>query len=284
MIVNNHIEQEDLALYAMHLLPEAQADAITAHLDECEGCADLAALLRGDLAALAMTTEMHSAPATAKQRLMTQVAREKKIIPISRPVNAEAGSPLASRLLIEDSYIPQNNTASKIVPWISWVGWAVAAGLTVTVVDLYQQRDDLRSAVAKQASEMQSISADAQRGKALMQALTDQKAMQVTLNQTPMKTAPPQGRTIYLPEKGTLIFTASNLEPLQRYKTYELWLIPADGSASLPAGTFQPDAHGNASLVMPSIPRGVTAKAFGVTIEDAGGSQKPTLPIILSGA
>ena len=185
MIINNHIEQEDLALYAMHLLPEAEADAIAAHLEECEGCGDVIALMRGDLAALALTTEMHAAPATARQRLMTQVAREKKIIPLDRPINAEAGSPLASRLLVEDTYIPQSNSASKIIPWISWVGWAVAAGLTVSVVDLYQERDDLRSAVAKQAGELQSVSADAQRGKALVQALTDQNAMRVTLNQTP---------------------------------------------------------------------------------------------------
>ena len=283
MIINNHIEQEDLALYAMHLLPEAEADAIAAHLEECEGCGDVIALMRGDLAALALTTEMHAAPATARQRLMTQVAREKKIIPLDRPINAEAGSPLASRLLVEDTYIPQSNSASKIIPWISWVGWAVAAGLTVSVVDLYQERDDLRSAVAKQAGELQSVSADAQRGKALVQALTDQNAMRVTLNQTPSKVAP-QGRATYLPDKGSLIFTASNLEPLKPYKTYELWLIPADGTAPIPAGTFLPDLRGNASLIMPSIPTGVVAKAFGVTIEDRGGSQTPTMPIIMSGA
>ena len=283
MIVNNHIDQEDLALYAMHLLPEREASAIGSHLAECEGCADLAAELRGDLAALAMTSELHSPPAASRQRLMTQVARERKIVSIDKPVHAQAGSPLTTRLLVDDGYVPGSSSGGKILPWVSWIGWAVAAGLTVTVVDLYRERDDLRSAVAKQAGQVQSLNADAQRGRALIQTLTDQDAMRVTLTQKPAKEAP-QGRTIYLPEKGSLIFTASNLEPLQPYKTYELWLIPADGHDPIPAGTFHPDLRGNASLIMPQLPTGVIAKAFGITIEDEGGSQSPTLPIILSGA
>jgi len=282
MIVNNHIDQEDLALYAMHLLPESEAKAIEAHLDECEGCGDLAALLRGDLAMLAMAAEMQSAPAAARQRLMTQVAREKKIVPIDRAVHAEAGSPLVGRLLIEDVYVPPSNSASKIIPWISWVGWAVAAALTVSVVDLYRERDDLQMAIAKQASEMQTISADAERGRSVIETLTDHDAMRVTLTQTPVKAAP-LGRAAYLAEKGSLLFTATNMEPLQPFKTYELWMLPADGGAPVPAGTFQPDARGNASLIMPTLPKGMAAKGFAITIENEGGSEKPTSPVVMSG-
>lgn len=281
MIVNNHIDQEDLALYAMHLLAEAEEKAIKSHLDECEGCGDAAALLRGDLAILAATTEMHAPPAGAKQRLLTQVAREKKIVPIDRALHAEAGSPLASRLLVEDVYTPPANPGAKIIPWISWVGWAVAAALTVSVVDLYRERDALESAVAKQAGEMQTISADAERGRALMQTLTDPSAVRVTLNQTPAKPAP-QGRAIYVAAKGSLLFTASNLEPLKPYKTYELWLLPVNGDP-MPAGTFRPDKRGNASLIMPAVPAGVEAKGFAITIENEGGSQKPTSAIVMSG-
>jgi len=282
MIVNNHIDQEDLTLYAMRLLPEAEELAIEAHLKDCEGCGDLAALVRGDLALLAMTTEMQSAPAAARQRLMTQVAREKKIVPIDRTVHPEAGSPLAGRLLVEDVYVPPSNNASKILPWISWIGWAVAAGLTLSVVDLYRERDELQSAVARQAGEMQTMSADAERGRALVEALTTQDAMRVTLNQTPVKAAP-QGRATYMADKGSLLFTASNLDPLQPFKAYELWLLPADGSAPVPAGTFQPDPQGNASVIMPPLPKGLAAKGFAITIENEGGSPKPTSPVVMSG-
>ena len=88
----------------------------------------------------------------------------------------------------------------------------------------------------------------------------------------------------YVANKGTLIFLASNLEPLQPAKTYELWLIPAAaGQNPIPAGTFHPDEHGNASVIMPPLPKGVEAKAFGVTVEDEGGATTPTMPIILVG-
>ena len=94
----------------------------------------------------------------------------------------------------------------------------------------------------------------------------------------------PTGRATYVPSKGALIFLASNLEPLQPAKTYELWLIPAgEGQNPIPAGTFRPDARGNASVSMPPLPKGVEAKAFGVTVEDEGGSATPTMPIVLAG-
>jgi anti-sigma-K factor RskA len=41
--------------------------------------------------------------------------------------------------------------------------------------------------------------------------------------------------------------------------------------------------HGDAVLIMPDIPKGIIAKAFGITIEDQGGSPKPTSPIVLQG-
>jgi hypothetical protein len=60
-------------------------------------------------------------------------------------------------------------------------------------------------------------------------------------------------------------------------------VIPTSG-APIPAGLFRPDASGSGSVVLPAIPQGVTAKAFGITIENAGGASTPTAPILLSGA
>ena len=96
----------------------------------------------------------------------------------------------------------------------------------------------------------------------------------------------PEGDAVYLKERGSLVFTASNLAALPANKTYELWLIPANGAAPIPAGTFEPDrlptAHGQLVL-LPHLPAGIEVKAFGVTLENAGGSATPTLPILLAG-
>jgi anti-sigma-K factor RskA len=118
----------------------------------------------------------------------------------------------------------------------------------------------------------------------VLETMTDSSAMRVTLTTKGQTTPLPTGRATYVANKGTLIFLASNLEPLQPAKTYELWLIPAaEGQNPIPAGTFHPDGRGNASVIMPPLPKGVEAKAFGVTVEDEGGASTPTMPIILVG-
>jgi anti-sigma-K factor RskA len=127
------------------------------------------------------------------------------------------------------------------------------------------------------------MTVDAAAARQVTDAMTDSSAMRVTLTKGPA-TPVPQGKATYVASKGALIFLASNLEPLGPGKTYELWLIPAAaGESPIPAGTFRPDGRGNASVIMPPLPKGVEAKAFGVTVEDEGGSSTPTLPIIMAG-
>jgi anti-sigma-K factor RskA len=292
-----HIEPEDLALFAMQLLSKEEAAAVTEHIEHCDECRRQFAEMQGDLAMYAHTVDMHSPPAAARERLMKQVAREKKAVPIDRaPAPAQLGrsvdgsedrstpmfrTGLGSGAYLKEDEAPKVSTLSKVFPW---VGWAVAAGLAMTAGSLYHERDSLRGLLAKQTGQMDRLTADATAAKQLMDAMTDRSARRITLSKTATQAPPvPTGRVTYVPEKGTLIFMASNMEPLQPYKAYELWLIPADGRDPIPAGTFHPDDRGNASVIMPPLPRGIEAKTFGVTIEDDGGSQTPTLPIVMAG-
>jgi len=290
MSLTRHIEPEDLALFAMQLLGKDEVRAVAAHVEECPDCRQQLAEVQGDLAVYAHAVDMHSPPALARERLMKQVAREKKVIPIER-APAEAPFPIRTEQVFRTGlgsggYLsdeePKRSTFSKLVPW---AGWAVAAGLAVTAWSFYNDRDALQGKLKSQASQMDRISADAAAAKRMLDAMTDPSAKHVTLVKAPAGPTPPepQGRATYVSEKGALIFLASNMEPLQPYKVYELWLIPADGRDPIPAGTFRPDDRGNASVIMPPLPKGIEAKAFGVTVEDEGGSQTPTLPIILAG-
>ena len=138
--------------------------------------------------------------------------------------------------------------------------------------------------MASQSGQLAHLTADAAAARQLMDTMNDPMAMHVTL-QKPQTAPVPQARATYVADKGSLLFTASNMEPLPPYKVYELWLIPAaDGRDPIPAGTFHPDARGNANVIMPPLPKGVEAKAFGITIEDEGGATTPTMPIIMAGA
>jgi hypothetical protein len=292
MSLTRHIEPEDLALFAMQLLGKDETRTVAAHVEECPDCRQQLADVQGDLAIYAHAVDMHSPPAQSRERLMKQVAREKKVVPIERPTPVEAAyAPRTEQVfrtgLGSGAYLPEEepkrSTLRRLVPW---AGWAVAAGLAVAAISFYSDRDALRGKLKSQASQMDRISADAAAARQMLDAMTDPSAKHVTLVKAPATATPPepQGRATYVAEKGALIFLASNMEPLQPYKVYELWLIPADGRDPIPAGTLHPDERGNASVIMPPLPKGIEAKAFGVTVEDEGGSQTPTLPIILAGS
>lgn len=278
MIPVKHIDPDDLALYAMQLLPAEEMEEMSLHLQHSAEARRVLAEFTGDLALFAYTAEMHSPPALSRQRLMKHVAREKKAVPISVVQQPAEGTyaPRASTLLDEPV---RKSGPARVLPW---VGWAIAAGMALEVVNLYQQRDHLQTSVAEAHAQLTQTQVSAEVANTMMETVKDPSAVHVMLTSTGVK-PPPEGRASYVSDKGSLVFLASNLEPLQAYKTYELWLIPADGRDPIPAGTFHPDEHGNASVVLPQLPKGVMAKAFGVTIEDGDGAQQPTMPIILKG-
>jgi anti-sigma-K factor RskA len=280
---SRHADPEDLALFAMQLLTADEAAAIAQHVEQCEECRRELAQLQGDLGVYASTVERNDPPAAARQHLLRQIAREKKVVPISQPISQPAiasygrGSSLFGAA--EEEEKPERHVGRAI---LGWAGWAIAAGLAVAMTFLYKDRNALHGALAAQTGLIARLSAEADNSHQLMDALIDPKAERVTLTAKPAARAP-SGRVTYNADNGKLVFLASDLDPLQLYKTYELWILPADGSAPIPAGTFHPDDQGNASLILPELPKGASAKGFGVTIEDDGGSQTPTKPIVLSG-
>jgi anti-sigma-K factor RskA len=77
-------------------------------------------------------------------------------------------------------------------------------------------------------------------------------------------------------------FFASNLKPAGEGKTYELWFITPD-QRKVPAGTFDVDEAGEATLVV-HLPEGLGPIALAaVTDEPAGGVEQPTGSIHLLG-
>ncbi len=160
---------------------------------------------------------------------------------------------------------------------------AKANDLTAVAAAATRERDSLRGQLDAQAAESSQIAARSTDAEELLSALRNPAALRVTLT-VPKKKPSPTGRGTYLASTGSLIFIGSNLPTLQANKVYELWLMPSDGSAPLPAGTFLPDATGSATLVASRFRQNVAAKGFAVTVENQGGSQTPTLPIVLAGA
>ena len=283
MIPLKLIDPDDLPLFAMQLLPPEETEELASQMEHSVEARKQLARIYSELAILAHTADMHEPAAGAKQRLMKQIGKERKEMvpsPLDRYTSGmmAAYAPRETSFLVEDEPV-RKNIAERVLPWI---GWAVAAGVGFLAVSEHQKTADLMQTVATDRVQLTQTVAQADLANVVMETMKDPAAVHVELTSGTVKPLP-SGRVTYVPDRGSLIFIASNLEPLQPAKTYELWLIPSDGSAPIAAGTFKPDDRGNASVILPALQKGIEAKAFGVTIEDGLGSPAPTLPILLKG-
>jgi anti-sigma-K factor RskA len=274
MTGNGHISREDLALYAMENLPGQETSGIRVHLSTCADCRLELAKVAGDLAFVGLSVEQQPLPAGLRDRFLSKLAVTPHEPTMKREEEARLGSPhLATQVV---AFVPRRGFGF-------WLPWALAAALGIVAIALGVQNVALNDELRNESGMVTNLAAKASRAQQVLEVLTSPSAQHVTLR--PSKgPVQPTGRATYLPDRGGLIFQANDLQPLPAGKTYELWVIPANGKPPIPAGLFEPDARGTASVVLPDLPVGVAAKAFGVTVEQAAGSATPTAPILLTGS
>ncbi len=244
---------EDLSLYALEELSGEQRQAIERHLQECSACRRELERLRGDLSLLALSTTGPKPPERARVRLMEAIARE-----------------------------PRSAKAPSVKPWRVFLPSFAAALMTLLAVFFWIQEARLQDQVSTLQHQASGQLAELQRAREVLSTLTASDAMRVTLVAS-KKPPEPQGKAIYVRDRSSLIFLASNMPALPAQKAYELWLIPLQG-APIPAGMFKPDSHGSATVINPPLPTGVEAKAFAITVEPEAGSTSPTSSILMLGA
>jgi anti-sigma-K factor RskA len=97
---------------------------------------------------------------------------------------------------------------------------------------------------------------------------------------------PPSARVFWNHTRSRFIVFAFDLPPAPAGRAYQLWAI-ANGKAPMSMGTFNTDAGGRATLVLP-VGQDIAALGFvdncGLTEEPAGGSAQPTETPRLLGA
>jgi Anti-sigma-K factor rskA len=255
--------QDALALYAMHALDdEHELAELRAHLGSCGECRRELEALRGDMALLALSTSGPQPPQRSRVRLMEAVAAEPR----------RAARPKSKFVL------------GRLQPlWPAWAPMAIALLLVVFGLVLARENLRLRNRSEKLAQDLQAEKQKSALAQEIVAMMNDPSLPRMTL--VSAKTAPqPQVKTIYQPQKGHILLMANNLPTLPDDKVYQLWLLPAGGGSPMPAGTFTPDPKGGTMMMHAMESGGIEARAFAVTVEPRGGSQSPTMPIVLAPA
>ncbi len=265
-----HISEDDLLQYALGTLKETQLGTLTAHISLCNQCRGELAKMQVELASYSAVLPMSDVPAGAKDRFMGRLTSD------SASASKFTKMRNKSRLYIVSKSV--HNWLETPVP-LKILSGLLAAALIFTIYDDFSRIHQMRQLQPELARFERETAELAE----LKDFLKGTNAQQVSLHEKPQNTKAPEGHTLYEASSGKLVFTASNMPLPPAGKAYELWVLPARGGAPVPAGVFTPDLQGNAAIVFPDIPSNVQAAGFGVTLENAEGSDKPTSAILISG-
>jgi len=256
--------REDLALYAVGALTPEENKDLALHLAECPSCREELQGLQAAAAQIVLAVEPVRPPSAFRDQLLATF---------------EVGS--AGRQVDREASHSTPRPPSQRTPWF-WVPAFATVLFSVALLALWKQNRDLternRDLVVKLGASQKTL----ERTNELVNALTAADAQRVTLVTTGGKVQP-EAKAVYSSRAASLVLLADHLSALPAHKTYELWLLPANGSQPVPAGTFKPDGRGSAVLVLSQFGGGITAKGFAVTVENEPGSSTPTMPIVMSG-
>jgi len=256
-----HEPFETLApVYAVGALDGDDLVRFEAHLREgCPECAEAIHAAAEALAALGREAPPAIPPAHVREALLRRVDVS------SRPRRSRFGwvrwAVATTAAAAAAAVITGGAVASRYEKWIG-----------VMARETAHLRDQMRREQALLRDEVA-------RARAVAVLLRDPATRVVELNGLPAAPAA-SGRVVWHEKAGGQLYVAG-LPPAPAGKAYELWTIA--GATPRPAGVFDVDANGTASLSVSPASDG-PVKVFAVTLEPAGGVPAPTGAMVLASA
>jgi len=257
--------RDDLPLYAVDALSGEESERLQRHLAECPACRKELSSLNEAASQIALAVEPAAPPAHFREQLMACLDEQR-----SPAVVTNEGRRRVS-----------GHPRERRSAWF-WVPAFATLVFALAFVAVWRQNrrldEETRDLSARLATSREALD----RASELIHALTAPDAQHVSLVAAGAKVQL-EAKAVYSSRQRSLVLLADHLNPLPAHKIYELWLLPANGSKPLAAGTFRPDERGSVALVLLQLGDGAAAKGFAVTVEDEPGSATPTMPIVLSG-
>ncbi|HYV10956.1 MAG TPA: anti-sigma factor, partial [Pyrinomonadaceae bacterium] len=124
-----------------------------------------------------------------------------------------------------------------------------------------------------------AIRKDLEQSREFVQLVTSPGAIVTELKATDV--AGRASATIAYDRSGHAILLASNLPNVPQGKAYQLWFIVGN-KPPMPGKTFAPDSSGKGRMKEQMPREALDSPTFAITLEPAGGSTTPTMPIYLS--
>jgi anti-sigma-K factor RskA len=265
-VAMHHEELRELTgAYALDAVSERERREFETHLDVCPICTEEVRSLRAAAAELAAAVPYRRPPAELRSRVLAS---------IEKSASATTTSGLTT------------SVQSRAAWWLAAAASLTAVAIGVYALTLRSQvnllESELRIARVQAATAQQQLAQaqnDIRLVNASMEILVSPDVVRFDLKgrgRAPNATA----RAFWSRSRGVL-FAAAALPALPSTEVYQLRLIAAGGPVS--AGLLAPNAAG--STMMLGETKADVAKAFAVTIERAGGVEKPTLDaMVLMGA
>jgi anti-sigma factor RsiW len=269
-------------LYVVGALDPADVVEFEAHLADCADCQQEVAELREVTAELSEMVAAEPPPAL-RASLMAEIAQtpqEPPVAPVvateraARPAGRHAAAVPSDAAAAREPSTGESAEPSPVVPirrsWGSRASIAVAAAAVLAAVAIggwaINERNDARHD-ADVASEQAAEAADLAR---VLAAEDSQKSTAVVAGGG-------TATVVRSDEEGQAFLVASQLPELGSGQVYEAWTIGADDTP-VPAGMFESDTG---PVTVELTPAALDAGAVALSVEPAGGSERPTTePIV----
>ncbi|MFD0204356.1 MULTISPECIES: anti-sigma factor [Saccharothrix] len=234
-----------IGAYVLDALSDAERRLFEEHLAGCAGCAQETAELRETTVRLAGEATAEP-PAHLRDRVLAAVVHTRQLPP--RTATVRTGT--------------RSGRSRRTAALAAAAGIAVAVTLGIQAVDTNNRLErDLRA--LEQVNTRNSQVAE-------LLAAPDAKLVRADV------AGGGTGTVVASSAKGQVVFLAHGLAPLPEDRTYQLWLIGADGPR--PAGLLTSSDE----QPRPLLASGFTGReAVGLTVEPRGGSPRPTTPTVV---
>lgn len=258
--------RELVPLLALDVLDVDERDVLEDHLAGCPACRDELAAYGETAAMLALALPRHEPSPGLKGRVMHDARRARiltSVVGDRRVQPPRWGGRLASRLRV------------SMTGLVAALALVLAVGSTSWALTLRSELDAQNARIATLSERAQGYA----RVTAVLQAADTQVRV---LEGTPA--APSAFGRVYIdPDTSEGMLMVRNLPPLPKDRSYQLWVVGADGQRQSAGILTWTDKGGNGYTLIQCPEKLARWQSFGVTEEPSGGSQGPTGPRLLGG-